>query len=77
MVSRCSSAAAYRTSWSLRVAVSAVAAARCDPLAPGAILSTFRTYCMVSVEAPCSAEPLPVSATSARTMPRGSTAPCW
>ena len=72
-----SSAVAYFASWILRAAVSAVAAARCAAVRFGSSLSTFRTYCMVSVEAPCETWPLPLLATNARMTALRSTPPCW
>ena len=57
---------------------SAVAAARCCGGRPGSFLSTLRTYCMVSVEAPCSVLAAALVGRPTRgPRPCRSTPPCW
>ncbi len=73
---RFSSAVAYRISWILRPGVSAVAAARCSGVSDGSFLSTLRTYCMVSVDAPWVLRSPRTLDTMARRRPLTSTAPC-
>jgi hypothetical protein len=61
----------------LRSVVIAVAAARCCSLSFGSLISTLRTYCMVSVEAPCRVVPSRLFTVNARISPRRSTPLCW
>ena len=75
MLIRFSSAMASRISRSLRALSWAVAStASCGLSAESR--STLRTYCMVSVEAPCDTPPACWLATNARTVPLRSTPWC-